>query len=127
MENDLVQFDGQNYLNLETFRKTGNGVLTPVWFVKEGNKFYIITEAGSGKVKRIRNGARVRIVPCKPNGFVTGNWIEARAEIVQNPAEADRLNQLFDQKYGIQKALFSLYNKITQKKRAFIQIETGQA
>ncbi len=29
-------FDHQQYLNLETFRKNGAGVKTPVWFVEDG-------------------------------------------------------------------------------------------
>lgn len=30
-------FDGHSYLNIETFRKSGVGVKTPVWFVREGD------------------------------------------------------------------------------------------
>ena len=52
------------YLSLETFRKSGQGVPTPVWFVQDGPALYISTEGSSGKVKRIRNNARVRIAPC---------------------------------------------------------------
>jgi hypothetical protein len=32
MPNGIAQFAGAKYLNLETFRKTGVGVPTPVWF-----------------------------------------------------------------------------------------------
>ena len=53
------QFAGAKYLNLETFRKTGIGVRTPVWFAQDilhsasATVFYIYSEAGAGKVKRI--------------------------------------------------------------------------
>ncbi len=33
VEWNAAQFDGQNYISLETFRKSGLGVKTPVWFV----------------------------------------------------------------------------------------------
>ncbi len=48
-------FDHQSYLNLETFRKNGSGVKTPVWFVEDCGVLYLRTDAASGKVKRIRN------------------------------------------------------------------------
>ena len=35
MPDAIVQFAGANYLNLETFRKTGVGVRTPVWFAQD--------------------------------------------------------------------------------------------
>src|SRR5438094_7404776 len=31
----VAQFAGAKYLNLETFRKTGVGVRTPVWFARD--------------------------------------------------------------------------------------------
>lgn len=31
----IEQFNSHQYLNLETFRKDGWGVKTPVWFVRE--------------------------------------------------------------------------------------------
>ena len=62
MPDDIAQFAGAKYLSLETFRKTGMGVRTPVWFVQDElhnasmiTVFYIYSEADAGKVKRIRN------------------------------------------------------------------------
>lgn len=49
------------YIALETFRKSGEGVVTPVWVTAEGDKLYVWTVGDSGKVKRIRNNGRVRI------------------------------------------------------------------
>jgi len=61
----LAQFGDQNYISLETFKKNGQGVKTPVWFVLHKNAFYAYTEADSWKVKRIPNNPRVRV------GFAT--------------------------------------------------------
>jgi len=33
----ITNFDNHQYLNIETFRKSGVGVQTPVWFVREAN------------------------------------------------------------------------------------------
>ena len=59
----LDQFQKQKYLNLETFRKSGESMRTPVWFVQDGESLYVHTVANSGKVKRIRNNGRVNIAP----------------------------------------------------------------
>src|SRR5215467_15016063 len=90
-------FQNQKYLNLETFRKTGVGVKTPVWFAANseadlsgpGAKLYAYTMGESGKVKRIRNSSRARIAPCDMRGNVTGSWIDASAQIITGP-ESER-------------------------------------
>ena len=51
---DLSQFDGQDFLTLETFRRSGIGVKTPIWLVRGGDALWMWTMAGSGKVKRIQ-------------------------------------------------------------------------
>jgi PPOX class probable F420-dependent enzyme len=65
MSDGLKQFTKQSYLNLETFRKNGEGVRTPVWFWEDGGVLYVRTEDGSGKVKRARRNPQVRVTPCK--------------------------------------------------------------
>lgn len=62
----FAAFAGQRYLSLETFKKSGQGVKTPVWFAAEPSveldsnnvKLYVYTIGVSGKVKRIRNNSR---------------------------------------------------------------------
>ena len=67
----LVQFSGRKYLNLVTYRRSGTAVPTPMWFVEEGGVLYVRTPAKSGKVKRLRNNPRVRVVPSDGRG---GPW-----------------------------------------------------
>jgi PPOX class probable F420-dependent enzyme len=70
--NSLEQFSKKKYLNLETFRKSGVSMRTPVWFIQDGETIYIQTMANSGKVKRIRNNGLVNIAPCKMDGKLIG-------------------------------------------------------
>ena len=63
---------GQKYISLTTFRKTGVGVATPVWFGEEDGKLYVMTRGDMGKTKRIRNNPQVRVAPCTMRGTVTG-------------------------------------------------------
>jgi PPOX class probable F420-dependent enzyme len=106
--NTLNQFFKKQYLNLETFRKTGAGVRTPVWFSQEDETFYVITMAGSGKVKRIHNNGRVNIAPCKMDGTPTGTWIPANAMEITDTETIKKVNILLDKKYGLLKKLFGL-------------------
>ena len=58
-------------VSLTTFRKDGTPVSTPVWHVPLDGELWIVTEASSFKVKRIRNNPAVQVVPCSVRGVVT--------------------------------------------------------
>jgi hypothetical protein len=106
--NILDQFHKQKYLNLETFRKNGESMKTPVWFVQDGETIYIQTVANSGKVKRIRNNGHVNVTPCKVDGAPTGTWIPAFAREIRDADIAPKVNRLLEKKYGLMKRLFAL-------------------
>ena len=72
MSDLVVQFERQSFLNLETFKRSGQGVKTPVWFAQEGPTLYVRTGAESGKVKRVRNNGRARVVPSDAQGQSAG-------------------------------------------------------
>ncbi len=119
----LEAFDGQKYLNLETYRKSGQAMPTPVWFVRDGDRLYVRTVDNSGKVKRVRNNPRVRVAPCEVRGELKAPWVEARATLVNDPATAQRVVQLLNQKYGLTKRLFDLMGLFNRRSYAVIQIE----
>src|SRR6266850_5448131 len=118
----LSQFADQQYLNLETFRKNGKAVATPVWFAQDGLVLYIYSLADAGKVKRIRNNPRVRIAPCDMRGKLKGEWVEARARIVQGD-EAAKGHRLLDKKYGLLKKIGNVFSKLMKRERVAIAIE----
>jgi hypothetical protein len=64
------EFVRSRYVSLTTYRKDGTPVATPVWHVPHNAEFWIVTEAGSGKVKRIRNNSQVLVAPCSLRGTV---------------------------------------------------------
>lgn len=49
---------------LITFRKTGQAVMTPVWFAESSGTIYVETHAEAGQLKRLRRTSRVTIAPC---------------------------------------------------------------
>jgi hypothetical protein len=94
----LAPFDGQKYISVESFKKNGDGVKTPVWFVLHNGVFYVYTEADSWKVKRIRNNPRVRVAVCNVRGTVKGPWLDATAAIIEGD-ERRAADKLLDRKY----------------------------
>jgi PPOX class probable F420-dependent enzyme len=103
----LERFSRQRYVNLESFRKNGQGIRTPLWFVEAQGVLYMRTPAQSAKVKRIRNNPRVRIVPSDMRGNPNGEWINGEARLI--PAEeTERVNQLVKRKYGLLKRLIDI-------------------
>ena len=114
------------YLNLETFRKNGQSVRTPVWFASEPavgvpQTLYVYSTADSGKAKRIRNNPRVRVAPCDMRGNLRGDWIEARAAIVTGD-EASRGMRLLNQKYLPWKQLLDFFASFRRNARVVFAI-----
>ena len=118
---NLKAFDNEEYLSLETYRKTGVAIATPVWFAEKDGVFYIYSVADAGKVKRIRNNPKVRIAPCRFRGELKGDWVEATACIVTGSDE-DRSHDLLDKKYGWKKKIGTWYSRLIGRQRAVIAI-----
>ena len=76
------EIQGQKYISLSTFRKTGAAVPTPVWFGEKDDKLYVKTRNDSGKYKRIRNNPQVRVAPCSIRGKVIGPEFTAAARLL---------------------------------------------
>jgi len=98
--NHIEQFKDKQYMNLETFRKNGEGVKTPVWFAQDGETLRVWTSTGSGKVKRIRRDGNVRIVPSTASGDPTGEWTNANVAILDSADDLNLTQDLFRKKYG---------------------------
>jgi len=112
-------FQQNRYLNLESFRKNGQGVCTPVWFAGypvngAPQTLYVYSEADSGKAKRIRRNSQVRIAPCDMRGKLLGDWVQARAEIVTGE-EAGRGIRLLNAKYAPWKWLLDLFSRFKRR------------
>ena len=122
MDNKLEPFAHQQFINVETYRRSGHGVPTPVWFVEDMGTLYVRTVDGSGKVKRIHNNPRVRVMPCDVRGGSLGEWVEGQARFA-DAAESNRVNQLLAHKYGLQKAMFEIMGKLQGRQYTVIAIQ----
>lgn len=121
MTDKLVQFRNENYLSLESFRRSGEGIRTPVWFVESDGLIFIYSLANAGKVKRVRNNPKVRIAPCDFRGGVKGSWVDALATILDEES-ATRAHQLLTKKYGWMKRIGDLFSRLRKRTRVTLAI-----
>jgi uncharacterized protein len=119
-----AQFAGQKYLSLESYRKNGTPVSTPVWFAEDDGVFYVYSLANAGKVKRIRNNPRVRIMPCDIRGNPKGEWADAEARIA-DAATAVKGHKLLNKKYGLLKRVGDVFSKLRKRERAVVTIQVN--
>ena len=116
------QLGNEKYISLETYRRDGTAVRTPLWFAGDAgaNEFYVSTPASSGKVKRIRRYPRVRVAACDFSGKVKGEWFEAEARFC-DAQEAKRAGTLLNRKYP-SKIIFNIAAFLFRRKRALIAL-----
>ncbi|HEX9065569.1 MAG TPA: PPOX class F420-dependent oxidoreductase [Streptosporangiaceae bacterium] len=98
-ESAAPEFRGR-YLSITSFRQDGTPVATPVWFAERDGLLLAVTDAASGKVKRIRRNPHVRIAICTASGRLRGPEVSATAEILTGPQVA-RAEQLLKGKYRL--------------------------
>lgn len=110
MSDKLKSLSEKKYINLETYKKNGDGVKTPVWFVSFEDIIYVITRESTGKVKRLANNPKIRLVPCSFNGNPEGEWISGNATLIKGD-EAEKAVKLRKKKYGLRALLVGFMTK----------------
>ena len=106
----LEEIKSEKYISLETYRKNGQPVQTPVWFVVKNDLVYVVTRSQTGKVKRLQNNLNVKFALCNIKGKVTGEWITGIAKILTND-ETKNAVKMRDQKYGFMAKIAKFVSK----------------
>jgi PPOX class probable F420-dependent enzyme len=114
----------ERYVSLETFRKDGTGVKTPVWVAPLEGHLVIFSEGKSYKIKRLRNSPKVRVAACDVRGRVRGEWLEGTARILDDPARIALAHQALRRKYGFQAAVTDFFAWVAGRtaRRAYIEV-----
>jgi uncharacterized protein len=119
--NAFPNLHGHQFMSLTTFRKSGQPVPTPVWFAQVDDKLYVMTQAQSGKVKRIGHTARVTVAPCDQRGGLLGEALEGQARVL-DAVEEKAANGHLNRKYGWMKRAFDLFQWLNRTQRAYLEI-----
>jgi uncharacterized protein len=122
LNNNDNSLETGKYICILTYKKNGDGVSTPVWFIRKDNKIYIRTSNQSGKVKRIKNNNIVSYALCNISGRIKGEWHSGVAKI-----EPDVNKMIFSkitEKYGLIAQIINILYKIKKMEIIIISIES---
>jgi PPOX class probable F420-dependent enzyme len=85
---------------LETRRRDGSWVATPVSLVTEGARSYFRSYDAAGKAKRMRNYPDVRVAPCTLRGRPLGPSVAARVRPLDG-AEAEQVRRMLARRFPV--------------------------
>lgn len=78
----FAPLQGEEFIVLTTFRASGAGVPTTVWFAEADGTLYVTTQREAKKTGRIQNNPRVQVTPSDRVGNTHGETLEARARLL---------------------------------------------
>jgi PPOX class probable F420-dependent enzyme len=109
----------QRFVSLTTFKRSGEGVSTPMWIGRDGADLFVWTPAESWKVKRVQSNPRVLLAPSNRFGKVRDgvSAVEGSAEVVSDPATVQRLAHEVRRKYGLGYRVVTLVEMIAARGR----------
>lgn len=111
VKNIFEGFYDKKYINLQTFKKNGEIVSTPVWFVLKNNEIFFRSDGNSGKVKRIRNNNKIKASICDIRGNIKGQTYTGIANF-QDKSRYNEINSLFDKKYSLLSPILKIVYKL---------------
>ena len=106
----ISKFSGHQYINLETYRRNGQAVRTPVWFTLEDDKIFVVTRNKTGKVKRLRNNSKIRVVPSGIRGQPKGEWMNGSATFA-SPVQLEHILKQRNAKYGFKARVSGIFSR----------------
>ena len=118
----------ERYISLESFKRDGDGVKTPVWAAPLDGKLVIATDGTSFKARRIRRNPRVRVAACDSRGTkIDGPWFDAECRVLEDPAHIERAIAVLQAKYGWQFSLFKFIAWISRRLsgRVILEVSIG--
>ncbi len=117
----LLDFAEVQYINLETFKKDGTKVTTPVWVAQQNNTLVVTTGKNAGKVKRIRNNGKAIIYTTNQSGSKKlSEELEVKGSILSDEDLKTEAVTILKKKYGM---MAKMMLKGPNENRAIIVLE----
>lgn len=105
------------FILLTTYRRTGEGVSTPVWFLIDGDELLVTTMTSTGKAKRLRHSARVTLCACDRRGKVLGPEHGGTAELLPAQVGVDIRRRVIN-RYGLQGQILDTMMRVIGRLRS---------
>jgi PPOX class probable F420-dependent enzyme len=96
----LAELSHHHDMALQTRKRDGSWVTTPVNPLVEDEHVFFRTWDTSGKAKRLRNFTEVRFAPSTARGRPTGAWMRGRATLLEGD-EAAHAAALINRRYPL--------------------------
>jgi PPOX class probable F420-dependent enzyme/deazaflavin-dependent oxidoreductase (nitroreductase family) len=122
---DLEALFPGRYLSVTSFKRDGRGIATPVWFVSDGSRLFAFTDLHSPKVWRIRRNPQVLVAPCRVNGKLRREAVWARAEVLTEAADLDRVHDLLVERYKVSYRLVMFAYRLGRRLRGRPSVADG--
>lgn len=120
----LAPLAQERYISLETFKKDGTSVKTPVWAASLDGRLVIVTDGTSYKVKRLRNRPDCRAAACDVRGNVRGPFLPFHGRVLEDAATVERAHAELRRKYGWQLRMLDFFSKLggRYQRRAWLEL-----
>ncbi len=113
------------FVSIESYRKNGTGVKSPVWITHEDGKLYCWTGADSWKVKRIRNNPEVKLAESDAQGNLKSDQVPALGKVLDAPQDVKTQVGRMAKKFGIRFRMFQIVGML--RRSEYVAIEFSQA
>jgi PPOX class probable F420-dependent enzyme len=117
----IEQIAARKFSLLVTFRRDGTPVPTPACAAEHAGLLFVRSERSSGKVKRLRNDARLLIAPCTSRGKPLGAPVQASARVLEAAEEA-AAERVLASRYGVARRLFELTVDLLRVDMCYLEI-----
>lgn len=111
----------EKYIALTTYRRSGEGVTTPVWVVPVSDgRIGFWTAMGSGKTRRLGRDPRVTVQACDVRGRPRegSSVLGGTAEMVRSGRLFDEVQAAVRRKYGVMTTITRLMGRVTGQRRS---------
>jgi PPOX class probable F420-dependent enzyme len=102
----LSRFGEATFVSLETYRRHGQPITTPLWCGVEDGRLLVWTPRDSMKVRRARRNPAGRLARCSATGRkILGEWCDVTISILKDPTNISAAHRAIHRKYGWQLTL----------------------
>jgi len=112
---DLEALFPGRFVSVTSFAHDGTGFATPLWAASDGTRLFALTDLHSAKVRRIHHNPRVLVAPCRASGELRGEPLEARAEVLTDTADLERVRELLTKRYKLSYRLMMLVYRLGRR------------
>ncbi|MEC9248286.1 MAG: hypothetical protein VX986_04640 [Pseudomonadota bacterium] len=124
----MEHFDKTKYISLQTKKRDGRTVNTPLWCVTRpediGQRIiYAFTNKNSGKVKRIQINSSAKISKCSVTGRVQSKWLDTEVTTSFDQETMRQIVSKMYRKYSWQMLLVDILARLSGRRSSWIVLK----